>query len=87
MVEQTAQAGQRTPRTARPLILAVRFYQASLGRLFGGHCRFIPTCSEYAVEALQRHGAVRGSWLTARRLLRCHPLGGAGVDPVPARKS
>ena len=68
---------------ARPLILLVHFYQAVLGQLFGGHCRFQPTCSHYAIQALQMHGAIRGSWLTLKRILRCHPLGGAGYDPVP----
>jgi putative membrane protein insertion efficiency factor len=67
---------------ARPLIFAVRMYQAILGPLLGGHCRYVPSCSEYAIEALRRRGALRGSWLTLRRLLRCHPLGGAGFDPV-----
>jgi putative membrane protein insertion efficiency factor len=71
---------------ARPLILAVRFYQATLGLHLGGHCRFIPTCSEYAIDALRVHGPLRGSWLGLRRLLRCHPLGGGGIDPVPDRK-
>jgi putative membrane protein insertion efficiency factor len=61
-------------------------YQAMLGPLLGGHCRFVPTCSEYSIEALTRHGALAGSWLTLRRILRCHPLGGAGIDPVPPRK-
>ena len=68
---------------AKPLILLVNFYQAVLGQLFGGQCRFHPTCSHYAIEALQMHGAIRGSWLTLKRILRCHPLGGAGFDPVP----
>ncbi len=67
---------------ARPLMIAVRLYQASLGPFLGGHCRFSPTCSEYAIEALRTHGAVAGSWLALRRLLRCHPLGGGGYDPV-----
>ncbi|MEM9431633.1 MAG: membrane protein insertion efficiency factor YidD [Pseudomonadota bacterium] len=49
----------------------------------GQGCRFHPTCSAYALEALARHGAVRGSWLTIRRLLRCHPWGGSGIDNVP----
>ncbi|MEE9129742.1 MAG: membrane protein insertion efficiency factor YidD [Phycisphaerales bacterium] len=72
---------------ARPLILGVRLYQAALSPLLGGHCRYHPTCSEYAVEALAGHGALRGSWLILRRVLRCHPLGGAGYDPVPPRKT
>lgn len=46
-------------------------------------CRYLPTCSAFALEALERHGAVRGSWLTVRRLARCHPWGGLGADPVP----
>jgi putative membrane protein insertion efficiency factor len=80
------QQPERVGLAARPLIFAVRAYQALLGPMFGGHCRFLPTCSEYAIEALSRHGALVGSWLTLRRLLRCHPLGGAGLDPVPPRK-
>ena len=79
--EQEPNHIQRVSRAARPLILVVRFYQATLGPLLGGHCRFVPTCSEYAIQVLQTHGALRGTWLTARRLLRCHPLGGAGYDP------
>ena len=65
------------------LILLVRIYQATLGPLLAGHCRFQPTCSVYAIEALRGHGALRGSWLAVKRLLRCHPLGGGGFDPVP----
>jgi uncharacterized protein len=68
---------------ARLLIGLVRLYQASLSIFLGGHCRFQPTCSEYSIEALRTHGALRGSWLTVRRILRCHPFGGHGYDPVP----
>ncbi len=68
---------------ARALILLVRGYQAALSPLMGGHCRFDPTCSRYAIEALRTHGALRGGWLTTRRVCRCHPLGGSGYDPVP----
>src|SRR5678810_789262 len=61
-----------------PFIAAIRAYQAVLSPLMGGHCRFVPTCSEYALEAYRVHGAVRGTWLTLRRIGRCHPLGGKG---------
>lgn len=70
---------------ARALILVVRGYQATLSPLMGGRCRFEPSCSRYAAEALREHGAVRGAWLSARRVCRCHPLGGSGYDPVPPR--
>ena len=76
-------ATTRPSLLARACILLVRFYQATLSPFVGGHCRFSPTCSRYAIEAYQRHGAFRGTWLTLRRLLRCHPLGGFGYDPVP----
>jgi putative membrane protein insertion efficiency factor len=65
------------------LILAVRTYQVTLGALIPPVCRFEPTCSRYALEALRRHGAWRGSRLTLARLLRCRPGGGGGPDPVP----
>lgn len=66
------------------LILLVRSYQITLSPLLGGHCRFSPTCSNYALEALRRHGALRGSALTLRRLSKCHPWGShGGVDDVP----
>ncbi|MDY7108852.1 MAG: membrane protein insertion efficiency factor YidD [Planctomycetota bacterium] len=87
MVEAAEQGGRvdsrRVSLPARPLIGLVRVYQAAGRPFFGGHCRFSPTCSDYAVEALRRHGALRGSYLAIRRLLRCHPLGAAGYDPVP----
>ena len=65
------------------LIGLVRVYQATLSPFLGGACRFEPSCSNYSIQALRRHGALRGSWLTARRLLRCHPFGPSGYDPVP----
>lgn len=67
----------------RILIGLIRFYQAAVSPLFPSTCRYTPTCSRYALEAVERHGALRGGWLAARRLLRCHPLGGRGWDPVP----
>jgi putative membrane protein insertion efficiency factor len=63
----------------------VRGYQIVLGPLLGGQCRFTPSCSFYGIEALRVHGAWRGSALTLRRLIRCHPWGGQGDDPVPSR--
>lgn len=63
--------------------LPIRLYRATFGPLVGMNCRFHPTCSAYALEALERHGAWRGAWLIVRRLLRCHPWGGSGYDPPP----
>lgn len=68
---------------ARLLVLLVRFYQRFIGPGLPRACRFYPSCSAYAVEALERHGAARGSWLAAGRILRCHPFHPGGVDPVP----
>ena len=65
------------------LSLPVQGYRLLLSPWIGHSCRFQPTCSAYALEALARHGAVRGTWLTVRRLARCHPWGGSGVDDVP----
>ena len=64
-------------------VQAIRLYQVTLSPVLPRSCRFEPTCSRYAVEALERHGLLRGLWLVARRILRCHPLGGSGFDPVP----
>jgi putative membrane protein insertion efficiency factor len=61
----------------------IRGYQRSISPSLGPACRYEPTCSHYASEAIERHGAIRGVWLAARRLLRCRPLGGRGYDPVP----
>jgi hypothetical protein len=65
------------------LILLVKFYKYSISPLLPNACRFDPTCSSYAVEALQKHGAFKGTWLTVKRISRCHPFGGQGYDPVP----
>jgi putative membrane protein insertion efficiency factor len=65
------------------LSLPFRLYRATFSPLVGMNCRYQPTCSAYALEALERHGAMRGLWLIVRRVLRCHPLGGSGYDPVP----
>lgn len=68
-------------RTA--LILFVRAYQVSLGHILPAACRYYPSCSAYAIEALERHGAMRGSWLAVCRIGRCHPFRAGGFDPVP----
>lgn len=65
------------------LIALVRGYQYALSPWWGQQCRFSPTCSHYAIEALERHGAITGSWLAVRRILRCHPWTAGGYDPVP----
>ncbi len=67
----------------RLLILPIRFYQRFISPLFPPVCRYTPTCSAYAIEALQKHGVVKGLWLALRRISRCHPWGGSGYDPVP----
>ena len=73
-------------RSARGLLRAINVYQRlTAGRL--SPCRYVPSCSEYAREAVETHGAGRGSWLAVRRLGRCHPLGGFGFDPVPPAAS
>jgi putative membrane protein insertion efficiency factor len=71
---------------SRLLLYLIRGYQLSLSPWLGGHCRFYPSCSCYAHDAIERHGAWRGAWLGLRRLLRCHPLSAGGYDPVPGRE-
>ena len=66
-----------------PLIGLVKLYRVTLSPWLGMNCRFQPTCSEYAIEALQTHGLFKGSWLAAKRIGRCHPWGASGYDPVP----
>ena len=74
-------------KLARQILIApIRFYQRYLSRLKPACCRYVPSCSQYAIEAITRHGILRGSWLAARRILRCHPFAGYGDDPVPPRR-
>lgn len=83
-------AGARAHRgpgpVARLLLALVTFYRRGVSPLLGPRCRFAPTCSSYAEQALREHGALRGGWLAVRRVLRCHPFHPGGLDPVPARR-
>jgi putative membrane protein insertion efficiency factor len=65
------------------LVLVIRAYQFALSPFLGSACRFAPSCSEYAIEAVRRHGPLQGSWMGARRIARCHPFHPGGLDPVP----
>ena len=67
----------------RAILRMIRFYQTSVSPLFPPRCRFIPTCSQYALEAIQKYGALKGGMLALRRILRCNPLCKGGYDPVP----
>jgi putative membrane protein insertion efficiency factor len=66
-------------------LLLIRAYQLILSPFAGGACRFEPSCSTYALQAIETHGVLRGSWLALRRVARCHPLTPPGIDPVPPR--
>ncbi len=66
-----------------PFVLLIRIYQYTISPFFPNSCRFTPTCSQYGIEAFQKHGVFKGFWLTLKRVLRCHPWGGSGYDPVP----
>ncbi len=65
------------------LLIPIYFYRAVISPVLPSSCRYTPTCSEYAIEAIKKHGALRGFWLGFKRVLRCHPWGGHGYDPVP----
>lgn len=65
------------------LTALIRLYRYAISPLMASHCRFYPSCSEYALEAVEQHGSLRGSWLATRRLCRCHPFNPGGYDPVP----
>ena len=69
-----------------PLLLLIRGYQLIVSPLLGSNCRFMPTCSEYAMESLRSHGLIKGSYLTIKRIGKCHPWGGHGYDPIPTKK-
>lgn len=64
-------------------ILPIRFYQLCISPMLPAACRYTPTCSQYAIEAISKHGVIKGGYLALRRILRCHPWGGSGYDPVP----
>lgn len=68
---------------ARAALAAIRFYQSHISPLFGARCIYVPTCSEYARQAIARHGLPKGGWLALRRIARCHPFHAGGYDPVP----
>jgi len=68
---------------ARLLILIARFWQVGPSRILPPTCRYAPSCSEYTILAIRKYGAIKGSWLGFKRLMRCHPWGGSGYDPVP----
>lgn len=67
-------------------ILPIRFYQLFISPFFPQVCRYHPTCSQYMIEAIQTHGIIKGLWLGTKRILRCHPWGGSGEDPVPPKQ-
>lgn len=66
-----------------PFLFLIKVYQTLISPLFPSTCRYQPTCSHYAIEALQKHGFLKGGWLAIKRILSCHPWGGSGYDPVP----
>lgn len=68
---------------AIPFLLLIRFYQLVISPMLGPKCRYTPTCSQYALEAFKKYGILKGFWLSAKRISRCHPWGGHGHDPVP----
>ena len=69
-----------------PFILLVRFYQVAISPYMPSSCRYSPTCSHYTIEALKKHGLLKGSWFAIKRISSCHPWGGSGYDPVPEKK-
>ena len=84
--EKSTERGGFAQWVLRVLRVLVRAYQYLVSPLLGPRCRYLPSCSSYALEALDVHGPWRGSWYALRRIARCHPWGGTGYDPVPAAK-
>jgi len=70
-----------------PFILLIKFYQSAISPFLGKNCRYTPSCSQYTLEALRKHGIIKGSYLGAKRIFSCHPWGGSGYDPVPEKTS
>lgn len=90
MAAQLSRSGNRnvlSRAAARAAVAIVRGYRYIVSPLLGTNCRFEPSCSAYAAEAIDRYGLLRGGWLAARRIVRCHPWGGSGYDPVPTLKT
>lgn len=83
MHPSTVVQGGRSTFVVKVLCLGIHGYQVALSPLLGPACRYYPTCSHYALEALEKYGALKGGWLALRRLLRCHPFQPGGFDPVP----
>ena len=69
-----------------PLTFIIKIYQYFLSPLLGQNCRYLPTCSDYALESLKLYGLIKGSFLAIKRISKCHPLGGHGIDPIPKKK-
>jgi hypothetical protein len=69
-----------------PFVFLIRIYQVLISPLFPSSCRYSPTCSHYGIEAFQKHGLIKGGWLTIKRIASCNPWGGSGYDPVPEKK-
>jgi len=74
---------QKSGYITKPICFLIKIYQKTLSKAFPPTCRFMPTCSHYTIEALQKHGFFKGSWLGIKRILRCHPWNSGGYDPVP----
>jgi putative membrane protein insertion efficiency factor len=81
----TEQEAAPVSPAARTLMGSIRIYQKVLSPLMGGNCRFHPSCSHYGYEAIEVHGAAKGSWMAIKRIGRCHPFNEGGIDPVPPR--
>ena len=78
-----------TPRyrwSIMPLVALVKAYQLTLSPIIGRQCKYVPTCSQFAIDALREYGAARGTWMAAKRICRCHPFAKGGYDPVPPRE-
>jgi len=69
-----------------PFICIIKIYQIIISPLFGNQCRFVPSCSEYAIQSFKNHGLLKGFYFSLKRILKCHPFGGQGFDPIPKKK-
>ncbi|TND09492.1 MAG: hypothetical protein FD123_1298 [Bacteroidetes bacterium] len=83
MMQEKAESVKKTSLAGKTMVGMIRFYQGAVSPYLPPSCRYSPSCSEYGVEAIRKHGAVKGGWLTMKRVCSCHPWGGHGYDPVP----